>query len=66
MGQKKEEYTQPTAQQEDAQSQGDWDHKGESGTDGTPRILLRKTNFEMNMGKGRTAKVKQQQWKPCR
>lgn len=28
-------------------------------------MLLRKTNFEMNMGKGRTVGVKWPQWKPC-
>lgn len=39
---------------------GEWDICG------TNRTLSRKMNFEMNMGKGRTAKVKQQQWKPCR
>lgn len=43
-------------------SKGDCDH---SGTDRTPRMLLRRTNVEVNMGKGRTAQVKQQQWKPC-
>lgn len=63
-GQKKEENPQPTAQQEEAH--WNWDHKGESGADWTLRMLFRKMIFEMNVGEGWTAKVKQQQWKPCR